>query len=322
MRAAYLESQGDSGLQLNAPESNVNKFRAVISTGLAIVVTLLMCAALLAAQSRQQFHAPPSAGEAIKVAARAAVEARPRTNNGPIDILTDTQGVDFGPYLQGVFANVRQNWCKFIPDSAKSKKGKLAIAFSVLKDGQLTNMKLVASSGDMSLDRAAWIGITASNPFPALPTDFRGDQIAVRFRFLYNSVGTESTETPSTAPDFITTTLSGTPDLIRHAVLIQEVADSNPPKYPKNALDAKIEGLVRLEGTVGAEGEIKDLKVIEGDKDLAVAAIDAISKWRFHPAKKDGKDIEELARVNVVFRLNGEQVRARVVWPEICCWWK
>lgn len=60
----------------------------------------------------------------------------------------------------------------------------------------------------------------------------------------------------------------------------------------------------------------------EGDKYLGAAATDAISKWRFYPAKKDGKPIEEPARINVVFRLNGEQIRARLVWPETCCWWK
>jgi hypothetical protein len=38
-------------------------------------------------------------------------------------------------------------------------------------------MKLVASAGDASLDRAAWGGVTASNPFPALPAEFKGDHL-------------------------------------------------------------------------------------------------------------------------------------------------
>ena len=73
-----------------------------------------------------------------------------------------------------------------------------------------------------------------------------------------------------------------------------------------------MEGMVRLEGMVGANGQIKDLRVMEGDKDLGAAAIEAISKWRFHAAKKNGKDIEERVHINVVFRLNGEQVRTQV----------
>ena len=103
---------------------------------------------------------------------------------------------------------------------------------------------------------------------------------------------------------------------LKHAVLVQKSADSNPLQYPRKALDAKVEGLVRLEGMVGTNGQIEDLKAIEGDDDLAAAATTAISKWRFHPAKKDGKQIEDPIRINVVFHLNGEKARAQVVWPE------
>ncbi len=56
--------------------------------------------------------------------------------------------------------------------SAEYKKGKLTIEFAILKDGSVAGMKLVADSGDTALDRAAWGGITGSNPFPPLPPDF------------------------------------------------------------------------------------------------------------------------------------------------------
>jgi TonB family protein len=264
-----------------------------IRSGLAILMTLFAGAELAVAQSTHQFPPSLSPGEAINAATQAA--AVTRTKTGAVDILSDTQGIDFGPYLQPVIAKVRQNWYRLIPASAKTAKGKLAIEFTVLKNGQLSEMKLVARAGDASLDRAAWFGITASNPFPALPTEFKGDHLELRFRFYYNPDSTDLSE-----------------PAIKHAVLIQKVADSNPPKYPREALDAKIEGLVRLEGTVEKNGEIKNLKVIEGDKDLAEAAIGAISRWRFHPANKNGKHIDEPVHINVVFRLDGERVRAQV----------
>jgi TonB family protein len=103
---------------------------------------------------------------------------------------------------------------------------------------------------------------------------------------------------------------------LKHAVLVQKSADSNPLQYPRKALDAKVEGLVRLEAMVGTNGEIEDLKTIEGDDGLAAAATTAIAKWRFHPAKKDGKKIEDAIRMNVVFRLDSEQARVQVVYPE------
>lgn len=105
---------------------------------------------------------------------------------GALDILSDTQGVDFGPYLERILQDVRQNWYLLIPESAEMKKGKLAIEFAITKDGQVAGMKLVASSGDVSLDRPAWGSITNSNPFPPLPSDFTGPYLALRFRFYYN----------------------------------------------------------------------------------------------------------------------------------------
>jgi len=53
---------------------------------------------------------------------------------------------------------------------------------------------------------------------------------------------------------------------------------------------------------VGTNRRIEDLTAIEGDDDLAAAATTAILKWRFHPAEKDGKQIEDAVRINVVCR--------------------
>ena len=46
--------------------------------------------------------------------------------------------------------------------------------------------QIVATSGDVALDRAAYGGITASKPFPPLPTEFGGQYLALRFHFYYN----------------------------------------------------------------------------------------------------------------------------------------
>lgn len=105
---------------------------------------------------------------------------------GALDILSDTQGVDFGPYLQRILQDVRENWYHLIPESAEMKKGKLAIEFAITKDGKVADMRLIASSGDVALDRPAWGSITASNPFPPLPSEFTGPFLALRFRFYYN----------------------------------------------------------------------------------------------------------------------------------------
>jgi TonB family protein len=149
---------------------------------------------------------PMSAGSAIEQAARAAISNRggyggdsgdyglgqgkqPGEAIGPLDVLSDTMGVDFGPYLARVLHDVRENWYRIIPESARAplmKKGKVSIEFAILKDGQVAGLQIVGSSGDVALDRAAYGGITASKPFPPLPSEFGGQYLALRFHFYYN----------------------------------------------------------------------------------------------------------------------------------------
>src|SRR5579872_191256 len=146
-----------------------------------------------------------SAGSAINEAARAAAANRGGYGGdegdfglgqgtrgravGALDVLSDTMGVDFGPYLQRVLHDVKMNWYNLIPEAARApimKKGKVSIEFAILKDGRVAQMKLVSTSGDTALDRGAWGGITASNPFPPLPNEFGGQYLALRFHFYYN----------------------------------------------------------------------------------------------------------------------------------------
>src|SRR5258708_17498813 len=119
-----------------------------------------------------------SAGSAIQQATQGAATARHGggqegdfglgngahgRQQGALEILSDTQGVDFGPYLQRILQDVRENWYRLIPESAEMKKGKLAIEFAITKDGKIADMRLVATSNDAALDRAAGGGITDSN---------------------------------------------------------------------------------------------------------------------------------------------------------------
>jgi len=154
---------------------------------------------------KPNFNNALSPGSAIAQAAQAAAANRggyagdngdyglggrqPTARMGPMDVLSDTMGVDFGPYLARVLQDVKMNWYNLIPESARApimKKGKVSIEFAILKTGQVAGMKLDETSGDVALDRGAWGGITACNPFPPLPAEFGGQYLALRFHFFYN----------------------------------------------------------------------------------------------------------------------------------------
>jgi TonB family protein len=107
-----------------------------------------------------------------------------------LQLLSDSTGYDFKPYLIQVLAAVRRNWMAVIPESAKmGRRGNVLIQFIIDRRGGVPKLVIATSSGTEAFDRAAVAGVSASNPFPPLPADFKGDQIRLQLSFNYNAVG-------------------------------------------------------------------------------------------------------------------------------------
>jgi len=114
----------------------------------------------------------------------------PGAGTGGIEVLSDTQGVDFTSWLHYWHYETERTWDPLIPDEVNPpilKTGQLVIRFKVLPNGRLMDgsMVLEGSSGDVALDRAAWGALTGSN-YPPLPRDFHGPYLELRAWFLYN----------------------------------------------------------------------------------------------------------------------------------------
>lgn len=115
------------------------------------------------------------------------VQEDPNFSTEEPTILSDTRGYDFGPYMNQVVNRVRVNWYSLIPEVARlGRKGRVVILFTIVENGAIQDLRLVANSGTEPLDRAAIGAITASNPFPRLPSNFDGDHLVLQFTFLYN----------------------------------------------------------------------------------------------------------------------------------------
>lgn len=111
----------------------------------------------------------------------------PGRTGGNLELLSDPMGVDFRPYLTRILVTVKRNWLAVIPESAKlGRRGRVAIQFAIDRNGGVPKLVIVAGSGADALDRAAVAGISASNPFPPLPTEYKGNQVRVQFNFAYN----------------------------------------------------------------------------------------------------------------------------------------
>jgi TonB family protein len=105
-----------------------------------------------------------------------------------LQLLSDASGFDFKPYLIQVLASVRRNWMAVIPESAKmGRRGSVLLQFIIDRHGGVPKLVIATSSGTEAFDRAAVAGVSASNPFPPLPAEFKGDQIRLQLAFSYNA---------------------------------------------------------------------------------------------------------------------------------------
>jgi hypothetical protein len=114
----------------------------------------------------------------------------PGAGSGGVEVLSDTQGVDFNSWLSRWHWETERTWDPLIPDEVNPpiyKSGMVAVRFKVLPNGRLMDGSLVLEgrSGDVALDRAAWGALTGSN-YPPLPRDFHGPYLELRAYFLYN----------------------------------------------------------------------------------------------------------------------------------------
>jgi protein TonB len=78
-----------------------------------------------------------------------------------------------------------------------------------------------------------------------------------------------------------------------------------PPAYPLAARRRGIEGtvLVRAEISAGGECQRAELKKTSGHEMLDNAALEAVKKWRFVPAKRGSQAVVAWVEVPITFKL-------------------
>jgi protein TonB len=75
------------------------------------------------------------------------------------------------------------------------------------------------------------------------------------------------------------------------------------PIYPAQARFQGLTGSVILEAAIGADGSVRNVKIVSGPAMLADAAKSAVERWRYSAALLDGKPVETQKQITVVFRL-------------------
>ncbi|WP_386067150.1 energy transducer TonB [Tahibacter sp. UC22_41] len=87
----------------------------------------------------------------------------------------------------------------------------------------------------------------------------------------------------------------------RDAVLVRSV----PPQYPNAALRRRQEGWVQVEFTVTSDGAVANARVLDADppRTFDRAALDAVQRWNFNPALRNGTAVEATVRRRIEFKM-------------------
>ena len=77
------------------------------------------------------------------------------------------------------------------------------------------------------------------------------------------------------------------------------------PSYPQRALRQRIEGWVELSFTVGANGDVSNVQVVDSQprREFDREAVRALSQWKFRARLENGKAVSATARQRLEFKL-------------------
>jgi protein TonB len=82
-------------------------------------------------------------------------------------------------YIALLTQQIDANWQK-----AQPQRGTTVIRFSILRDGSITDLKVIKPSGSALLDRASQRALVASK-LPALPSQYKAERLTVNLTFPY-----------------------------------------------------------------------------------------------------------------------------------------
>ena len=96
----------------------------------------------------------------------------------------DTKGVEFGPWVRRFLAQIRRNW--FVPNAAMSLMGHVSVSFNVHKDGSISDIAVVNSTGIEAFNTSSLNAIAASSPVQPLPAEYPDEKALITITFYYN----------------------------------------------------------------------------------------------------------------------------------------
>jgi len=87
-------------------------------------------------------------------------------------------------------------------------------------------------------------------------------------------------------------------------IMAKKIISQARPPYPQAAKDLRIQGTVRMQAVISTDGRVAELTLLSGDSYLADAAMEAVRLWRYQPTLLNGRPVEVVTTIDVIFTLS------------------
>jgi TonB family protein len=174
------------------------------------------------------------------------------------------------------------------------EQGEVVTKVHVGTDGEVLEAGLLSSSGSQLLDEAALAAVAEAHFHPARRSGRAvASWVAVPYRF---SLEEDTERAPEPA----------VPDIAASYKRL------SPPHYPASAKAAGQEGTALLQVALDSAGAVQTVEVeaSSGAAALDRAAADAVRRWLFNPAQRNGEAVASEVRVPVQFFAAGSSAEA------------
>jgi TonB family protein len=92
----------------------------------------------------------------------------------------------FPAYVDAVRNRISSNWMQSTVDPTVTWAPRAQFTFQILRDGTVTNVQMMQSSGNRSVDNSAQRAILNSSPMSGLPSNYSGSSVTVEFWFEFH----------------------------------------------------------------------------------------------------------------------------------------
>lgn len=118
-----------------------------------------------------------------------------KTNSYGDTLLNNNPDLTYTSYFNNLQDRVKSNWNPTIYQTDKVA----TMVFNINKDGSISDLHLIRSSGDTGFDTEAIKSINNSKPFDIFPDDIEENFIKVQFSFYFNALRSAQSNTYATS---------------------------------------------------------------------------------------------------------------------------